>query len=87
LPDIYNRHNKNCPIDAVYIGRNTPWGNPYEIGKDGSRHDVCNKFIAYVENHPTLKADIKKYLKGKDLKCSCKPARCHGDYLLRIANE
>ena len=26
-------------------------------------------------------------LKGKDLVCYCKPARCHGDYLLKIANE
>lgn len=30
---------------------------------------------------------LKKELKGKDLVCWCKPQRCHGDYLLQLANE
>ena len=74
-----------------YIGRpkaGEPWrfGNPFVIGVDGTRDEVCNKFEQYVEANPLIKATFIKTLAGKDLVCFCKPERCHGDYLLRIAN-
>ena len=28
----------------VYIGRPSKWGNPFEIGKDGTREEVIEKF-------------------------------------------
>src|SRR5437660_9805023 len=78
---VYNKH-KPHPNDAVYCGRGSPYGNPFRIGRDGTRNEVCDKFEQQVL--PTL--DVSK-LKGKDLVCFCAPLRCHCDAILRKANE
>jgi hypothetical protein len=78
---VHNKHHKTAPEDAVYIGRGSPYGNPFIIGRHGSRDDVCDRFEADVL--PTL--DVSA-LRGKDLVCFCAPARCHGDAILRKAN-
>lgn len=79
--------NKRVSSDGVYIGRPSKWGNPFAIGRDGSREDVVRKFEAYINENPLLKEAAKKELKGKNLVCFCAPLGCHGDILLRIANE
>ncbi len=84
---VYNKYADKVPADAVYVGRGSPWGNPFVIGQDGSRDDVCNKYEKMVENNPKLKARVREKLRGKSLVCLCKPARCHGDYLLAVANS
>ncbi len=83
---VHNKYHKTAPRDAVYIGRGSPWGNPFVIGKDGDRDAVCDKFEDMVNNDPLLLDRVKAELKGKHLVCFCKPARCHGDTLLSIAN-
>ncbi len=72
-----SRASAKSPPDAVYIGRGSPWGNPFVIGRDGTRDDVCDRFSREIL--PTL--DLAP-LRGKHLVCWCKPARCHGDALL-----
>lgn len=86
-PKVHNKYRKTAPQDAVYIGRGSPYGNPFVIGKDGSRDDVCDKFEEAIESLPEVRKLMKRKLKGKHLVCFCKPARCHGDYLLKLANE
>lgn len=71
----------------VYIGRPTKWGNPYTIGKDGTREEVIIKYAEYLERHPELLDAAKKELKGKILGCWCAPNPCHGDILLEVCNE
>lgn len=78
---VYNKHHRNAPPDAIYIGRGSPYGNPFVIGRDGDRDEVCDKFEREVL--PSL--DVTA-LRGKSLICYCKPARCHGDAILRKAN-
>lgn len=85
-PRVFNKRYP-YPKGAVYIGRGSPYGNPFIIGKHGNRDEVCDKFEEMVESNPAMKKRFIKELKGKDLVCFCKPLRCHGDYLLRIANE
>jgi hypothetical protein len=75
---VHNRHHNTAPADAAYIGRGSPWGNPFVIGKDGSRDDVCDRFEAEIL--PTLDIEV---LRGRDLVCFCAPKRCHGDSILR----
>lgn len=87
MPKVHNKYHKTAPPNAVYIGRGSPYGNPFVIGKHGDRDDVCDKYEAMLLNTPTLLAKVKVELKGKDLVCFCAPKRCHGDTLLRIANE
>lgn len=71
-----------------YIGRGTPWGNPFALGIDGDRDEVI-KTYAYHCARGWLKftnEDLIK-LRGKKLGCHCKPAACHGDVLAKYLNE
>jgi hypothetical protein len=82
---------KNCHLrdrisaSDVYIGRPSKWGNPFVIGKDGTREEVVEKYKKWVLSQPRLVADIKSELNGKNLVCFCSPRACHGDILLAIA--
>lgn len=69
----------------VYIGRGSKWGNPFVIGKDGTRKEVIDKFRAYAINKG-LHKEAKRELKDKVLGCFCKPASCHGDLLAEWAD-
>jgi hypothetical protein len=72
--------------NTVYIGRPSIWGNPFEIGKDGTREEVIEKYREYLDERPELKERAKKELRGRNLKCWCAPLPCHGDVLLEVAN-
>ncbi len=87
MPKVYNKYHRNAPPSAIYIGRGSAFGNPFLIGRDGNRDEVCDKYEEYVHTHDSLKQRIKKELQGKDLVCYCAPKRCHGDFLIKIANE
>ena len=78
---VHNKYKGTAPSDAIYIGRGSPFGNPFVIGRDGDRDEVCDKFERITL--PTL--DLSS-LRGKHLVCFCKPQRCHGDALLAAAN-
>lgn len=76
-------HIRREPYD-VYIGRPGPWGNPFEIGRDGTREEVIAKFRAWID--ADFVAAARKELRGKVLGCWCAPQPCHGDVLLEVAN-
>lgn len=71
----------------VYIGRPSIWGNPFVIGKDGSREEVVLKYREWLLNQPELIEKAKLELKDRILACWCSPLACHGDVLVEIANE
>ena len=86
-------HCKKAPFD-VYIGRPSKWGNPYSHKADTrarfvvkDREEAILKFEEYVRSQPDMVKDIKKELRGKTLGCWCAPQACHGDVLMKIANE
>lgn len=70
----------------VLIDRTTKWGNPFKVGRDGTRLEVIAKYRDYLKTRPDLVAAAKTELVDKVLGCWCKPARCHGDVLAEIAN-
>ena len=70
----------------IYIGRPSRFGNPYLIGRDGTRDEVIEKFRVHVIERPLLVKTIRRELRGKVLGCWCAPKPCHGDVLLEIAN-
>jgi hypothetical protein len=82
-PRVWNlRDRKNPPPKgAIYIGRGSPYGNPYIAGKHGSRETVIRKFVEHVL--PDLDVSM---LRGKDLICWCDPLPCHGHPILEKAN-
>lgn len=85
-PVVLNRSKfKVTPPDAVYVGRPSPFGNPFVIGKDGTRAEVIMRYEAWLRTQPDLLARVYE-LRGKNLVCWCAPLPCHADVLLRIAN-
>jgi hypothetical protein len=77
-------HCRREPYD-VYIGRPSKWGNPYEIGRDGTREEVIEKYRKYVTGRPDLMAALGE-LRGKILGCWCRPKACHGDVLVELCD-
>ena len=80
---------KTKEYDA-YIGRrgygywdtDVYFGNPFEIGKNGTREDVIQKFRDYFNDRIVKDIEFKRRvleLNGKRLGCFCKPLACHGD--------
>ena len=86
-PRLLNRRKVGLAEGAVDITRPGPWGNPFIAGRDGSRAAVITLYSQWVYAQPQFIARIKRELKGKDLLCWCHPKRCHGEVLLKIANE
>lgn len=86
MPKVWNK-NTGFPIGAVYVGRPSKWGNPYKIGRDGTREEVVAKFRAHcLAQMPYGFVFDLIELKGKDLVCWCAPLPCHADVLLELAN-
>lgn len=77
-------HCKREPFD-VFVARPSKWGNPFVVGKDGTRDEVIAKYEAWLDDRPDLLAALPE-LKGKVLGCWCAPRACHGDVLARRAN-
>ena len=78
-------HCKKEPYD-IYIGRPSIYGNPFKIGKHGTREEVLEKYREYLLSNLYLLEKIKE-LDGKVLGCWCKPLSCHGDIMMEILNK
>lgn len=78
-------HYKQHHFD-VYIGRPSPWGNPFTIGPDGTRSEVIKKYREWIQSQPEM-MDKLETLIGKTLGCHCKPKPCHGDVLVQLCNN
>lgn len=68
----------------VYIGRPSPWGNPFSVLRHG-RHVAIAKFTAAIS--PRMAEVARRELRGRTLVCYCKPLSCHGDVLAAIADS
>jgi Domain of unknown function (DUF4326) len=84
-PRVLNRRSDVIPCGAVYVGRPSRYGNPFVIGRDGSRVDVIQRYAETVSDRLGL-AEIEA-LRGHDLVCWCAPQPCHADVLLALANR
>lgn len=82
LTKVVNKYHK-VPYD-VYIGRGSPWGNPYVMGQDGTREEVIEMFESYLFQSDELLSKVGS-LYGKTLGCFCAPKPCHGDILAHYA--
>ncbi|AMO44147.1 hypothetical protein vBRpoSV10_89 [Ruegeria phage vB_RpoS-V10] len=85
MPEIYNKNNDNVPAHAIYVGRGSPFGNPFRI-VNGRRDKAIMKFREWLLSQPELVEKVKHDLRGKDLVCYCAPAFCHAEILMEIAN-
>lgn len=85
--------NSGRPFD-VYVGRGTRdgryersrWGNPFVVGRDGTREEVIDKYRVWIKKQPELMAALWS-LRGKRLGCHCAPKPCHADVLAEMARD
>lgn len=75
-------------LQAVRIDRGTRYGNPFVLGEDGDRDEVCDAYEQhYIPYKPSITRKIDTgELSGKVLVCHCYPERCHGDLLCNEIN-
>lgn len=89
-PRVWNRRDPAAPLDAVYIGRGSKWGNPHKVGhctrcaRHHSRNEAITLFVLSVT--PALEAAARRELRGRHLVCFCAPLSCHGEFWLAVAN-
>lgn len=71
------------PLNTVYVGRPTRWGNPCRVTHPRQRAAAAAWFVAHV----LPKLDVSP-LRGKNLACWCPIGEpCHADALLHAANK
>jgi len=70
----------------ILIDRTTKWGNPFVIGRDGTRTECLSKYREWILTQPHLVESLKE-LDGMVLGCWCKPLPCHGDILIEMVES
>ena len=83
---VLNKRTDKIPDGAVYVGRPSKWGNPFRIGKDGTREECIAKYRAYILRRIQQGELDPEELRGADLVGWCAPLPCHADVLLELAN-
>ena len=82
------------PAGAVYVGRPTKWGNPFNVTATQSREVAIARYRWWLTRGlpgstgilPAQPTEIRT-LRGKDLACWCPLDQpCHADVLLELAN-
>jgi hypothetical protein len=82
---VYKKGLVPAGLDSQYIGRGSAWGNPFVIGKHGSRVEVIAQFRAYAEKRIQAEPEWLSPLKNKEaLVCFCAPLACHGEVLISL---
>jgi hypothetical protein len=77
------------PEGAVYVGRPTRWGNPYQTSAM-TRDQAVRFFRVRWERLSKTSSgmDDLALLRGKNLACWCRTDQaCHADVLLEMANS
>lgn len=87
MPRVFNKLRPHPP-NAVLVDRTTDFGNPFKIGRDGSREEVIDKYERWIFQieQSRLRVRMQEELRGNDLLCWCAPQECHADIILKIAN-
>ena len=73
-------------IGAVRIDRRTSFGNPYRIGRHGTREQVIALYRTELWRRVRageVRLEELAALHGKTLACHCAPLPCHGEVLAR----
>lgn len=84
--------NKHHGKSGEYIGRGSPLGNPFVIGKDGTREQVIAKYRVWLQEqidkgNPVVLDELNRLgnkaidEKGLALQCFCYPKPCHGEVI------
>lgn len=84
---VFNSHEVEAgrlPANTVFVGPGSQWENPFVIGRDGDRDEVCDRYEYMLACEPMALESIDR-LKGMNLLCHDAPYRSHADTLLKLA--
>lgn len=90
VTEVVNK-DRNDDFD-VYIGRGTPWGNPFPVGKQEGQYERAEAialFRQHFENNLLTNQGLRRGLlgmRGLRIACHCKPLACHGDVIAGYLN-
>lgn len=95
---IGNRRTDTPQPGDVYIGRPSPLGNPFILGRDGGRAEVIARYRTWLQEqlavgpgNPVHTA-LQRLLAAAErrplrLVCWCAPLPCHGDVIAELLRE
>ena len=84
--------NKRFTNGGLYVGRPSPLGNPFKLGRDGDRVTVIQKYRRWLwskiqRRDAAVMAELERIkalvVAGKrvDLMCWCAPEPCHANVI------
>lgn len=76
------------PEPWIYVGRGTPLGNPFVVGRDGDRARCLALYRVHLHDRiqagdPAVLAELARITPETALVCSCAPHPCHADVIVR----
>jgi hypothetical protein len=81
---ILNVKTDHIGPNAVRVDRSGPWGNPFVIGRDGTRDQVIALYRQWLWRmilRDVVTKERLRELQGRDLACHCAPQRCHAEVI------
>lgn len=87
MTTVVNKYKVNMSdTDIVYIGRGSPFGNPFKIHSEEDRTKVIDLYRHWLWEalqKDKITKEMLLALDGKRLACYCSPKACHGDVLVK----
>jgi hypothetical protein len=82
---VLNRRTDEIPAGARYVGRPSALGNPFVIGRDGTREEVVAKYRdwlpARLDGDAAVREEFEALKVATALVCWCAPLACHADVI------
>lgn len=75
---------------AVYIGRGSPFGNPFRFGRHRDREEAIESYGEYFHRKLRFDKEFLKEVNGlrdKTLACFCAPKPCHGQVIIDFLED
>lgn len=87
MTTVVNKYKVNMSDpDIVYIGRGSPFGNPFKMGNEDDRDKVIELYRHWLWKalqEGNITKEMLLAVDGKRLACYCAPKACHGDVLVK----
>lgn len=93
------RHPEAHQCPTYYVGRPSPLGNPYAVGRDGTREEVIAKYAAWLDDQLAIdppapaSRQLARLLAAARrheailLTCWCAPERCHAEVIRDLIRD
>lgn len=88
---VLNKKRDRIPRGAAYVGRPGPFGNPFIVGRDGSRDEVIRKyenwFLGKIAYDSKFAQQVRELYGVPALVCWCAPEPCHAEVIAKFLED